>query len=153
MTRVISFKNTALFKRGIWFTAAALAAFLVVPYALGGFRQNLAATLFPACILVAFCVYFLRKSQIHRVADEVEDCDDHLKVRRGKTREIIPFSNISLAVVSSGGGMPRITLRLRKPTTLGNKIDFLPQASLWSSPAAIGGLAADLSKRASRAAD
>ena len=35
-TQVLSFKNTALFKRGVWLSAAALLAFVVAPAALTG---------------------------------------------------------------------------------------------------------------------
>jgi hypothetical protein len=117
--RVISFKNTVLFKRGIWLTAAALIAFAVTPSALdGSLRQNPGSSLFAAGILCAFFVYFLRKTHIHRLADEVMDCDDHLKIRRGRTEEIVRFSNIATADVSTSGGIHRITVHLRQPTKL-----------------------------------
>jgi hypothetical protein len=125
--RVISFRNTVLFKRGIWLSAAAF--------------------------LCAFFVYFLRKTQIHRLADEVMDCDDHLKVRCGRTQEIIRFSNVATADVSTSGGIHRITVRLRQPTKLGGQIEFLPQASLWSNLAGVKRVAAGLTDRANQAKD
>jgi hypothetical protein len=152
--RVISFRNTVLFKRGIWLTAAALIAFAVTPSALdGSLWQNPASSLFAVGILGAFFGYFLWKTHIHRLADEVMDCDDHLKVRRGRTEELIRFSNIATADVSTSSGIHRITVRLRQPTKLGAQIEFLPQASLWSNLSGVKRVAASLTERATQAKD
>jgi len=150
--QVISFKNTLLFKRGIWLSAAALIAFVVAPSALnGGLWRNPVPNWGAVCILGGFLLYFLRKTQIHRLADEVVDCEDHLKVRRGNTEAIIPFSNVSVADVSSSSGLHRITVRLYEPTKLGGQIEFLPQASLWSNLSAVKRVAASLTDRANQA--
>jgi len=152
IVRVISFKNTILLKRGVWLTAAALIAFAVTPSVLdGSLQQNPASSLFAAGILCAFFVYFLWKTQIYRLADEVMDCDDHLKVRRGRTEETIRFSNIATAEVSTSSGIHRITVRLRQPTKLGAQIEFLPQASLWSNLSGVKRVAAGLTDRADQA--
>jgi hypothetical protein len=150
--QVISFKNTALFKRGIWLTAASLIVFAVTPSALdGGLRQNPLSSLIVVGILCAFFGYFLRKTHIHRLADEVTDCDDHLKVRRGRTEATIPLSDIETAEVSTSSGIHRITVRLRQPTALGGQIEFLPQASLWSHLPGVKRVAAGLTDRAHQA--
>jgi hypothetical protein len=150
--RVISFKNTLLLKRGVWLTAAALVAFAVTPSALdGSLQKNPSSSLFVVGILCAFFVYFLWKTQIHRLADEVMDCDDHLKVRRGRTEETIRFSNIETADVSTSSGVHRITVRLRQPAKLGARIEFLPQASLWSNLPGVKRVAAGLTDRANQA--
>ena len=152
--RVISFKNTTLLKRGVWLTAAALIAFAVTPSMLdGSLLQNPASSLFTVGILCAFFVYFLWKTQIHRLADEVVDCDDHLKVRRGRTEEAIPFSNVATAEVSTSSGMHRISVRLRQPTKMGAQIEFLPQASLWSNLSGVKRVAAGLTDRANQVKD
>jgi hypothetical protein len=152
--RVISFKHTDLFKRGIWLTAAALLAFAVTPSVLDdSLWQNPASSLFAVGILCAFFVYFFWKTQIHRLADEVIDCDDHLNVRRGRTQEIIRFSNVAAADVSTSGGIHRITVRLRQPVKLGRQIDFLPQASLWSNLPGVKRVATGLTDRANQAKD
>ena len=141
-----------MFKRGIWLTAAALLAFAVTPSVLdGSLRQNPASSLMAVGILCAFFAYFLRKTQIHRLADEVTDCDDHLKVRRGRTEETIRFSNIATADVSTSSGIHRITVRLRQPARLGGQIEFLPQASLWSNLPGVKRVAANLTDRANQA--
>ena len=152
MVRVISFKNTILLKRGVWLTAAALIAFVVTPALIdGSLWQNPASSLFAVGILCVFFVYFLWRTQIHRLADEVTDCDDHLKVRRGRTEETIGFSNIATADVSTSSGIHRITVRLRQPTKLGAQIEFLPQASLWSNLSGVKRVAMSLTDRANQA--
>jgi hypothetical protein len=152
--RVISFKHTALFKRGIWLTAAALLAFAVTPSALdGSLWQNPASSVFAVGILCGFFAYFIWKTQFHRLADEVIDCGDHLSIRRRRTQEIIQFSNIAAADVSTSGGIHRITVRLARPAKLGTKIEFLPQASLWSNRPGVKRVATGLTDRANQAKD
>jgi hypothetical protein len=150
--RAISFKNTALFKRGVWLSALALLAFVAAPSAVSGdlWRNPLPSTI-AIGLLAAALVYFLWKTQMHRLADEVLDCQGSLKVRRGRLTETIPLSNVAGAEVASGGGLHRITLRLRERSTLGRQIDFLPQASLWSNLPAIKRLALELGERANDA--
>ena len=100
--RAISFKNTALFKRGIWLSAAALVLFVAAPSLLDGslWRNPLPAAIAVA-ILCAALLFFFWKTQIHRLADEVLDCGDHLRVRRGRVEEAIPLSRVSAAAFHS----------------------------------------------------
>lgn len=150
--QVISFRHTILFKRGMWLSAAALIAFVMAPSVLdGSLLRSPIPHLGAVCILSGFWVYFLRRTQIHRVAEEVVDCEYHLKVRRGRIEEIIPFSNISMADVSTNSGIHRITVHLREPTKLGKAIVFLPQASLWSNLSGVQRLASSLTERANQA--
>jgi hypothetical protein len=148
---VISFKQTILFKRGIWLSAAALIAFAVIPSVLDAslWRNPLPALIAP-CILSAFCAYVFWKLPIHRLADLVIDCEDHLVAQRGGIREIIPFLNIAEAQVSSGMGIHWISVRLKVPCMLGTQIDFLPQASLWSNLSGIQRIANGLTERANQ---
>lgn len=150
--RVISFKNTALFKRGIWLSAIALILFVAAPSVLNG---NLWSNPLPSAlaigILGAALIYFFWNTQMHRLADEVLDCGDRLKVRRGRFEETIPLSQVAAAEVTSSGGFHRITLRLKERSkTFGQRIEFLPPASLWSNLAALKALTQDLSERAHR---
>ncbi|MDP9090423.1 MAG: hypothetical protein M3O26_16980 [Pseudomonadota bacterium] len=150
--QVLSFKNTALFKRGVWLSAAALLAFVVAPAALDGeLRSNPVPTAIAFGLLLAALVYFFWRTQVHRLADYVRDCQDSLEVRRGRTEETIPLSNVSVSEVSSSGGFHRITIRLRERAKLGRQIEFLPQASLWSNLVAIKALAHSLTERAQKA--
>jgi hypothetical protein len=150
--RAISFKNTALFKRGIWLSAIALILFVSAPSALNGnlWRDPLPSAI-AIGILCAALIYFFWNTQMHPLADEVLDCSDRLKVRRGRIEETIPLSQVSVVGVSSSGGFHRITLRLKERSKLfGDRIEFLPQASLWSNLAALKSLAQELSERAQR---
>lgn len=147
--QAISFKKTTLFRRGIWLSAAALIAFIAAPAALDGqLWRNPMPSAIAIGLLCAALVYFFWKTQIHRLADEVWDCKDSLKVRRGRVEEIILLSNVSGAEVISRGGFHRITVRLRERSKLGRQIEFLPQASLWSSLPAIKSVALNLTERA-----
>jgi hypothetical protein len=147
--QAISFKNTRLFKRGIWLSAAALIAFVAAPSAVDGeLWRNPVPSAIAIGLLCAALVYFFWKTQMHRLADEVLDCQDSLKVRRGRLEETIPLSSVSSAEVLSRGGFHRIAVRLHERTKLGRQIDFLPQASLWSNLAAIKTVALSLTERA-----
>ena len=150
--RAISFRNTALFKRGIWLSAIALILFVAAPSVLNGnLWRNPLPSAIAIGILCAALIYFFRNTQMHRLADEVLDCGDRLKVRRGRIEETIPLSQILAAEVTSRGGFHRITLRLKERSKLfGNRIEFLAQASLWSNLAALKSLAQELSERAHR---
>jgi hypothetical protein len=147
--RAISFKNTTLFKRGIYLSAAALLAFVAAPAALAGdLWRNPLPSAIAIGMLCAALIYFFWKTQMHRLADEVLDCGDSLKVRRGRTQETILLAAVSAVQVSSSGGFHRITVRLCARSPIGDRIEFLPQASLWSNLPAIKNLAQDLADRA-----
>jgi hypothetical protein len=150
--QTLAFKNTRLFKRGIWLSAAALIAFVAAPSAIdGSLWRNPAPSAIAIGLLCAALMFFFWKSQVHRLADEVLAGEDSLTVRRGRLEESIPLSNIAGAEVFSGGGLHRITVRLRVRCKLGGRIDFLPQASLWSNLQAIKAVAVALSNRAAQA--
>jgi hypothetical protein len=150
--QLISFKQTTLLKRGFWLSAAALIAFVMLPSVIdGSLWQNPLPTVMALCVLVAFFGYFVWKLPIHRLADSVVDCHDHLVARRRWTQESIPLASVAAAQVSTGLGVHRITIRLRVPSRLGREIEFLPQASLWSSLSGVQQVASDLRDRANRA--
>ena len=124
-------------------------AFVAAPSALdGSLWRNPLPSVIAVGILSAALIFFFWKTQTHRLADEVLDCADSLKVRRGRAQETIPLSNVSAAEVSSSGGFHRITVRLRARSKFGLRIEFLPQASLWSNLGAIKSIALDLTERA-----
>jgi hypothetical protein len=146
---VISFKNTVLFKRGVWFSAAALIAFVAAPSIIdGSLRQDPLPGAFAIGILAACLLYFFWKTQIHRLADEVLEGQEHLKVRRGSTELVIPWSSVASVELAMFSGIPRITIRLRDLRSFGARIEFLPQASLWSNLGAVKRLVSNLSDRA-----
>jgi hypothetical protein len=150
--QVISFKNTVLLKRGVWLSAMTLLAYAAAPSMLSGdLWRRPVVNVIPLCILVGFFVYLLHRTAFHRIADQVLDCVDHLEVRRGRTDEVISFANIAAAEVATHLRIHWITIRLRKPTRLGDRIHFLPQASLWGNLPAVQQVAARLTTRAQQA--
>lgn len=150
--RVLSFKDTVLYKRGFWLSAAAVVAAVAAPSVVDKsiFNQPV-IHIVPIGILIGFWVWFLQKGRFFTIADEVVDCGDHLKVRRARTEVVIPFSTISATEVSTAYRMNRITIHLREQTKIGKRVDFWPQASLWGNPFAIQRVAEDLADRAKRA--
>jgi hypothetical protein len=150
--RLISFKNTALFKKGMYLSAAALIACVAAPAVVDGSLWRDPAPIFGALTLLStFFLYFLGKAHTHRLADEVFDCGGYLEVRKAGQVEVIAFSNVSAVTVSSFSRIHRISVGLHKPIRFGSLIEFLPQASLWSNPAAIKRVATDLEGRAIQA--
>jgi hypothetical protein len=149
--QVISFKNTALFKRGIWLSMATLVVFAVSPFLLDGrlWRQP-ASSLIGVDLLVLVFGLLLWRTRFHLWADEVIDADVHLVVTRGKHMLPVLFSNIASAEVMTFSGVHRVVVRLHESTPLGKRIEFLPQASLWSNLPAVQRIAASLANRASQ---
>jgi hypothetical protein len=149
--QVISFKNTALFKRGVWLSMATLVVFAVSPFLLDGrlWRQP-ASSLIGVDLLVLVFGLLLWRTRFHLLADEVIDADVHLVVTRGKNMLLVLFSNIASAEVVTFSGVHRVVVRLHAATPLGKRIEFLPQASLWSNLPAVQRIAASLANRASQ---
>jgi hypothetical protein len=147
--RIISFNNTALLKRGIWLSIAALTAYAAAPALSNGgpWRVQL-ASLLPLGVLLCFWAYFLRRTAFYRLADEVIDCIDHLEVRSGRAEARIALRSISTIEVASYLRVHWISIRLTETCALGDRIAFLPQASLWGNLPAIRRMASQLSERA-----
>jgi hypothetical protein len=151
--QVISFKDTILYKRGVWLSAAALVAAVASPWVVdGSFFNQPVVHLLPLGILTGFWLYFLQKARFLSIADEVADCQDHLLVRRGRTEEMIPFSAISSVDVKTDYRMHRISIELREQRKIGNRLEFWPQANLWGNLFAVRQVALELSDRARKAA-
>jgi hypothetical protein len=149
--QVISFKYTALFKRGLWLSMATLLVFAASPFVLDGrlWRQP-ASSLIGVDLLVVLFAFLLWRTRFHLLADEVVDAEVHLVATRGKSMLLVLFSNIASAEVMTFSGVHRIVIRLHVATPLGKRIEFLPQASLWSNLAAVQRVAAGLANRASQ---
>lgn len=150
--QVISFRDTAMFKRGVWFSAAALIAFAATgPMVSGAMWSHPLINSVPLVLIGGLCWFVLGKSRLHRFADEVVDCGPQLKVRRGYVEESLSFAEIATVEVSNFMGIPGIVVRLRDAGKHGGRIDFLPQAGLWGNPAAQQNLAMGLATRAQQA--
>jgi hypothetical protein len=149
--QVLSFKNTALFKLGLWLSFATLLVFAASPYLLDGrLWKQPGSSLIGVDLLVVLFTVLLWRTRFHLLADEVIDADVHVVVTRGKNMLIVLFSNIASAEVVTFSGVHRIAIRLHEATPLGKRIEFLPQASLWSNLPAVQRVAASLANRASQ---
>lgn len=151
--RIISFRDTALLKRGFWFGAAAVIAAVAAPAALDG--SLVAAPLVhvtPLALLALFLAWVLARARILALVDEVIDCGDHLQVRRGSAQDLVPFAQVAAVDVVTAHRLHRVSLRLRTPTRFGSRIDFWPPASLWGNVGAVERFARDLAARAASAA-
>jgi hypothetical protein len=149
--QVISFKNTALFKRGIWLSMATLVVFALSPFLLDGrlWRQPVSSLIGVDLLILVFGL-LLWRTRFHLLVDEVIDADVHLVVTRGKKMLLVLFSNVASAEVMTFSGVHRIVVRLHEATPLGRRVEFLPQASLWSNLPAVQRIASSLANRASQ---
>jgi hypothetical protein len=150
VVKVISFRETVLFKRGVVLSVLALIVCTATP-AFAGAGPALIPSLAATGAMAAVCAYFVYRTRMLALVDEVMDCEDHLKVRRGRREVTIPMSGIRGAEISSAAGIHRITLRLRAAGELGGTLDFLPQASLWSNRPVLNAMAGELTARARQA--
>ncbi|MCL4688477.1 MAG: hypothetical protein KJ007_07900 [Burkholderiales bacterium] len=95
---------------------------------------------------------FVLKKLVWILADEVYDCGDTLLVRKSGREERIALSNVINVSVSSMTNPPRITLRLEKPSRLGDEIVFSPLVPAISlNPFAKNAVGEDLIVRVDRA--
>lgn len=84
-----------------------------------------------ACGVIAF-FWLLDMVFSSDLADEVQDCGDHLLVSRGEVTERIPLTNLRSVEVDSDGEV--MTLHFAKSTAFGRKVAFSPVASLRLNP-------------------
>jgi hypothetical protein len=152
--QLISYSGTTRMKRAFCLGAIALIGIACVPSILdGSFVRNPVVNVVPILILGGFWAYFLNKSRVFRFADEILDCADHLKVRRGDISEEVQFHNISGVEVSIGKPN-RISIRFVTPNRFGSNIEFLPEylpkTMSWST-SEMDRVAAGLRERADRA--
>ena len=95
------------------------------------------------CLMAVFGFFFMRKF-IWDLADEVFDGGDFLLVKYRGAEDKILLANIMNVSASASTNPPRITLRLIKPSKLGNEISFSPDAPLSLNPFAKNPIAEEL---------
>ena len=146
----ISSAWTFFFKRVFpvaWF--GFLALFLVTTLATEAAMDEPMLLAVPA--LMAIVGFAVMKTTIWNLADEVYDCGDFLRVRKGAEEEAVPLSNIMNISASLTTNPPRVILRLAKPSRFGDEIAFLPEVGLRLNPFARLPVVDDLIVRADRA--
>lgn len=62
-----------------------------------------------------------------KLADEVVDHGDHLRIRRGSIEENIPIADIETISTNHAFRPARVTLRLRRSGPLGDLVSFIPR--------------------------
>jgi hypothetical protein len=95
--------------------------------------------------------FFMMRTLIWSLADEVYDCGDFLLVKNNGQEESIALSNIMNVGASLMMNPPRITLRLAQPGVFGKEVAFLPARSFSLNPFKQEPLVEDLIVRVDRA--
>jgi len=149
MTRISS-KSTFFQKRivpVVWF--GCVAVFSTFAILAGGLRAALLA-LIPLCAITAVG-YFVFKTRIWGLVDEVLDCGDTLLVRNRGAEERIPLTNIKNVTASALVNPRRVALQLIRPGKFGAEIAFIPVSGLLDNPFAKNPVAEDLAARVTSA--
>lgn len=145
----ISSAATYFYKRifpTLWF--GFLAFFLVTAILYPAARQPV---LLIIPVVMGVFGFFLMKHLVWDLVDEVDDCGDTLRVRKGDEEETIPLSSIMNVNLSINQNPPRITLRLVNPGRFGRDIAFMPVLEFTLNPFARNRVAEDLIVRVDRA--
>ena len=91
-------------------------------------QKTLPLSFLVAPVLVGVFGFFFFKHFFWVLADGVIDQGDHLRVRKGRIEERIPFTNmLNVAAPRASSNPPQISIRLRRPCSLGDEIIFLPK--------------------------
>ncbi|MGZ5095953.1 MAG: hypothetical protein ACXWCY_30315 [Burkholderiales bacterium] len=149
MTKIssgLTFFNKKVFP-ALWF--GFLAFFLVTAVLTGIVERAPISVAIP--VFMAVVGFFVMKTMVWDLADEVYDCGDFLLIRNRGEEDRVPLSNIMNVNASTYINPPRITLRLVTPARFGNEIAFSPIAGLRLNPFAKNKIAEDLIVRVDRA--
>ena len=122
-----------------------LAFFVATSFRIGAIATNPVFLIGPA-VMAAFG-FFLMKSLVWDLVDEVYDCGDSLLVRNRGQEERVAFADIMNVNVSTLQNPPRITLRLRTPGKFGKEIAFSPVSNFTLNPFAKNPIGEDLIQR------
>lgn len=76
-------------------------------------------------LVAAAIVAAMHGVKMGRLADEVVDHGDYLRVRRGSIEESIPIADIEKISSSHAFRPARVTLLLRRPGRLGDRVSFI----------------------------
>ena len=151
---LISSKMTFFYKRifpALWFGFLAFFVFISAPvgFAISAKSGNVPA--FPFLLVPVFLAvfgFFLFRSLIFDLADEVRDEGAALAVRKGKDVERIALEDIINVNSTILMNPPRITLTLRRLCAFGDAVSFMPPARFsFSSAFRIHPVAEDLIRR------
>ncbi|MEY4880487.1 MAG: hypothetical protein RJB62_1956 [Pseudomonadota bacterium] len=105
-----------------WYIA--LAAILAVALFTGTGAISLPPAFFVILVLMTGLSYLIFRGFVFPMADEVWDDGDALVIKRGRTEERIPLSDISHVYYFLLTNPERMTLSFHKPTAFGPRIPF-----------------------------
>jgi hypothetical protein len=131
---LISSKMTFFYKRIfplLWFGFLVIFVVMAVPAGFAFSAKSSTVPIVPFLLVPAFMAvfgYFLFRSLIFDLADEVTDEGAHLTVRKGNIAERIALEDIINVNSTMLVNPPRITLTLRRPGAFGDTVSFMPPA-------------------------
>jgi len=131
---LISSKMTFFYKRifpALWFGLLAFFVLISVPTSFAISAKSGTAPIFPFLLVPTFLAvfgYFLFRSLIFDLADEVRDEGAVLTVRKDDIAECIDLEDIINVNSTILMNPPRITLTLRRSGALGDSVSFMPPA-------------------------
>jgi hypothetical protein len=102
-------------------------------------------------IATALVMAVIARKIIWSCADDVVDRGDSLLVRRGGREAEIPFTDIESVRSAALMKPPRITLRLRRRSALGDEVTFIPGRDTRYTTFGRSQLTIELSRRAEQA--
>lgn len=132
----------------VWF--GGLLGFAVVAIGSGELRTGQWMFLVLPCVMAVFG-FFLFKTLLWDLVDEVHDGGDYLLVKHKGEEQRIPLSNIMNVSASTHSNPPRITLRLVKAGKFGSEVSFSPPTRFSFNLFAKHPIAEDLMVRVDRA--
>jgi hypothetical protein len=152
---LISSKMTSFYKRVfplLWFGFLAVFVLMAVPASFTVSKApNQRLIILPFLVVPAIMAgfgYFFFRSLIFDLADEVNDEGAYLNIRKGDVAERIALTDIINVNSTVMVNPPRITLTLRRPCALGDKVSFMPPARFAFFPGfSIHPIAEDLIRR------
>jgi hypothetical protein len=152
---LISSKMTYFYKRifpVLWFGFLAFFVLMAVPASFAVSKTpNKTLVILPFLVVPAMMAgfgFFLFRSLIFDLADEVTDEGTALNVRKGDVVARIRLADIINVNSTMLVNPPRITLTLRQPCALGDRVSFLPPARFRFFPGfSIHPIAEDLIRR------
>lgn len=102
-------------------------------------------------LVMAVLGFFVFRTLVWSLADEVLDGGDYLLVRRAGEQERIPLSNIINVNSAVQSNPQRIVLKLARPGRFGDEVAFSPVTTFSLNPLAKNAVAEDLMVRVDQA--
>jgi hypothetical protein len=109
-----------------------LAFFVIVTVGTGVAQKDLFFVFVP--VVMAIFGFFLMRKVAWDLADSVDDFGSYLLIRRKGKEVRVEFKDVKNVSVSTFVNPPRITLKLVKPTELGDEISFSPRVPISLNP-------------------